>query len=100
VTITCAAVVLIFLNTPFQYMVISFCADFHPLFLFTDIVFPLFVYGNVTVARDTPNYVAVLSQMLHQTHTNNLASYKIGQVSHFPIFSHGLSLNPIINSVT
>jgi hypothetical protein len=32
--------------------------------------------------------------------TNKLSSFKIGQVSHFPILSHGLSLNTITNALT
>jgi hypothetical protein len=41
---------------------LSVSADFHPLFLFADVVFPWFVYDDITsetVALDTPNNVAV-----------------------------------------
>jgi hypothetical protein len=37
-------------------------ADFRPVFLFADVVFPWFVYADITletVALDTPNNVAV-----------------------------------------
>jgi hypothetical protein len=32
--------------------------------------------------------------------TNNLSSFKIRKVSHFPVLSHGLSLNTITNTLT
>jgi hypothetical protein len=53
----------IFQNNPSQCMTISFWqCYFCPLFLFTDAVFPLFVYAEITfetLALDTPNNVAV-----------------------------------------
>jgi hypothetical protein len=70
--VTCAAVVLWFLKTLFsvrQYLLFFFTVvslyvivEFHPLFLFAGVVFPWFVYADITlqtVALDTPNNVAV-----------------------------------------
>jgi hypothetical protein len=45
---------------------LSVSVDFRPLFLFADIAFPWFVYADITletIALDTPNKVAVLSQI-------------------------------------
>jgi hypothetical protein len=53
----------IFRNNPSQYTtILSASVDFHPLFLFADVVFPWFVYADITletVALDTPSRVAV-----------------------------------------
>jgi hypothetical protein len=52
----------IFRSNPSQCTTISVTADFRPLFLFADVVFPRFMYANITletVALDTPNNVAV-----------------------------------------
>jgi hypothetical protein len=46
---------------------LSVSVDFRPLFFFADVVFLWFVYADITletVSLDTPNNVAVLSQML------------------------------------
>jgi hypothetical protein len=46
--------------------------DFHPLFLFSYVVFPQFMYANITleiVALDTPNNVAVFITDAPAKHT-------------------------------
>jgi hypothetical protein len=65
----CAAVVLRFFETTLLNVrrTFSVSVEFRPLFLFADIVFPWFVYVDITletVALGTPNNVAVFSQML------------------------------------
>jgi hypothetical protein len=103
--VTCAGVVLwffaiILLNIQQS---LSVNVDFHPLFLFADIVFPWFTYADITsetVALDTPNDMAIFVRFTSEKHTNDLSSFKIKQLSHFPIFSHRLSLTIIINALT
>jgi hypothetical protein len=60
----CAAVVLWFFETSLlnEPQSLSVSVKFHPLFMFTDVVFPWFAYANITletVTFDTPNNVAV-----------------------------------------
>jgi hypothetical protein len=67
--VTCATVVVWFSKQSFSIYdgSASVNVDFRPLFLFADVVFPWVIYANVTletVVVDTPNNVAVLSQML------------------------------------
>jgi hypothetical protein len=61
---TCAAVVLWFFWTILLnvWQSLSVNADFHPLFLFVDVIAPWFPYANITLETlvlDTPNNVAV-----------------------------------------
>jgi hypothetical protein len=70
--VTCAAVVLIFFETLLLNVrrSLSVTVNFRPLFLFTDVVIPWFMYADITlesVALDTPYNLTVfffLSQML------------------------------------
>jgi hypothetical protein len=77
--------------------------DFRPLFLFAHVVFPRFVYTNMTletVALHTPNNLAVFVTDAPAKRMPVMSSFKIGQVSHFLILSHGLSLNTTTNALT
>jgi hypothetical protein len=67
--LTCTAVVVWFFVTVLHNVrrSLSVSVEFRPLFLFADVVFPWFVYADITletVALDAPNDEAVLSQML------------------------------------
>jgi hypothetical protein len=59
----CCSRSVIFRNNPSHCMTISSVnADFCPLFLFADVVFPRFMYANITleiITLDTLNNVAV-----------------------------------------
>jgi hypothetical protein len=82
---------------------LSVNADFCPLFIFADVVFPRFVYADITletVALDTTNVAAVLSQMLQLNAHRRSVLFQIRQVSHFPILSRGLSLSTNTNTLT
>jgi hypothetical protein len=102
-SVTCAAVLWFFKTIlPNVRWSLSVNVDFRPLFLIADVVFLRFVYANITletVVRDTPNIVAVLSRCFSWMHTNDLSSSKIGQVSHFLIRLHRLSLSTIMNAL-
>jgi hypothetical protein len=103
--VTCSAVILWFVRNNPQCTTISFChCWFSPLYPFVDVVFPWFVYADIiseTVALDTPNNVAVFVTDAPTKNINDLSSFNIGQVSSFPILSHGLSLSTITtNSLT
>jgi hypothetical protein len=104
--VICAAVVLWIFETILLKLRRSHSVnvDFHPLFPLVDVVLPWFVYADVTletVALDTPNNMAVfVTDAPEKTCTNDLFSFKIRQVSHFPILSHGPSLNTITNALT
>jgi hypothetical protein len=57
----CCSISAIFQNNP-QCTAVSVIVDFCPLFLIADVVFPLFMYADITleiVTVDTPNNVAV-----------------------------------------
>jgi hypothetical protein len=91
--VTCAVVILWFFETILLSVRRSLSANFdlRLLFLFSDDVFPWFVYADITldtVTLNTPNNVAVFVTD---------APAKRGQVSYFPILSHGLSVNKITN---
>jgi hypothetical protein len=96
---TCAAVVVSFFETILNVRrSLSVSVDFHPLFLFADVVFSQFMCADVTletVALDTRNNVAVFI-----TDAHDLTSFKIRQVSHFTIPLHELSLNTITDALT
>jgi hypothetical protein len=83
---------------------LSVNVDFRPLFLFTTVVFPWFVYADITletVALDTPNNVADFATDAPPIEApTNVSSFKIWQVSHFPILSHGLSSSTNTNALT
>jgi hypothetical protein len=66
--VTCAVVVVWFFEIKFLNVrrSLSVNVDFFPLFLFADVVFPWFVYADITletVALDTRNNVAHLPQI-------------------------------------
>jgi hypothetical protein len=76
--------------------------DFRSLFLFADVVFPWFMYADITletVALDTPNNVAIFITDAPAKRAPTMSSLKIGQISHFPILSHGLPLSTITNAL-
>jgi hypothetical protein len=103
--VTCAAVFQRFFETIFIniWRPLSANVDFRPLFLFADIVFPWFVYADITlqtVTLDTPNTVADCIADAPGKHAPTRSSFKNGQVSHFRILSHILSLNTITNALT
>jgi hypothetical protein len=64
----CCSSAVIFRNNPSQCTTISVSAYFRPFFLFADVVFPWFVYADITLetvaALDIPKNVQFLSQML------------------------------------
>jgi hypothetical protein len=67
--VTCVAVVLWFFETILLNVrrSLSVKVDFRQLYLFADVVFPRFMYADITLkkfALDTPNNVAGLLQML------------------------------------
>jgi hypothetical protein len=70
----------IFRNYPSQCTTISFCQYWlSALFLFADVVFPWLVHADITsetVAPDTPNNVAVWSQMLQLTEHQQSVLFK------------------------
>jgi hypothetical protein len=49
---------MIFLNSPAQCMTISVFVDFCLLFLFTDVVFPWFVYASITLETVNSRYAS------------------------------------------
>jgi hypothetical protein len=61
------------------------------------------VYADITletVALDTPNNVAVFVTDAPAKRAPTMSSFKIGQVSHFLILSHELSIKTITNELT
>jgi hypothetical protein len=74
-----------------------------PIVPLPDVVFPWFVYADVTlktVALDTPNNVADYSQMLH-LNSHQISVLFQNRTSHyFKNFSHGMSLNTITKALT
>jgi hypothetical protein len=96
---TCAAVVVYFFKkNPSEYTMISFGqCRFSPLFLFAGV----FVcrHNLKTVALYTPNNVAVLSQMLQPNARQSSILFQSRKLFHFPIRSHGLSLNTNTNAL-
>jgi hypothetical protein len=95
----CCCSSVIFLNSSQCQLSLSVIADFRPLFLFADDIFPWFVYADITletVALDTPYNVAVFV-------TDASAICLLSTSDKSPIFqilSHGPSFNTIINSLT
>jgi hypothetical protein len=103
--VTYAAVIMWFFETILRKAgrSLSVNVDFRSLLLFADVVFPWFVYVNIaleTVALDTPSNMAGFLTDAPAKRAPTVCSFKIGQVSHFPVPSHGLSLNTITNALT
>jgi hypothetical protein len=85
-----------------QCTTISFCQCwFSPTV--SGVVFSWSVYADITletVALDTLKMWQFCHSCSSWTRTNYLCSFKIGEVSYFPLLSYGLSPNTITNVLT
>jgi hypothetical protein len=94
----------IFLNNP-QYTVVCFSQRwFSPCVPLRSCCFTMIracLHNFRNCHLDTP-YVAIFITDALAKHipTNHLSTFKIRQVVHFPIISHGLSLSTITNALT
>jgi hypothetical protein len=86
--VTCVAVVEWFRETNLSVRwLLSVSADFRPLLLFADVIFPWFIYANITyetVALDTPNNVAVFVTDAPEKRTPTI--YSLSKSDTSPIF--------------
>jgi hypothetical protein len=77
---------------------LSVNVDFSPLFLFVDLIFPRFVYDEISsenVALDTPHILPVFVTDASAERSPTISTLSRSDVSHFQNVSHGLLINKI-----